>query len=74
MDAEKRKDELTGYYAKQIKKSQMLIIAEFGKFNAYQSWLAFSMLQNRLRMRRRNKDELQAIQQLGESKITLMYH
>ena len=52
----------------------MLIIAEFGKFNAYQSWLAFSMLQNRLRMRRRNKDELQAIQQLGESKITLMYH
>ena len=43
---------------------------EFGKFNAYQGWLAFNMLRHRLRKRRKIKNELLVIQQLGDSKIT----
>jgi hypothetical protein len=44
---------------------------EFGKFNCYQGWLAFSMLRNRLKQRRKIKDELTIINQLGESIIDL---
>lgn len=40
-----------------------------GKFNAYQGWLAFNMLRNRLKKRRKIKDELQILVQLGECKI-----
>lgn len=42
---------------------------EFGKFNAYQGWLAFNMLKNRLKRRRKIKDELYIVSQLGECKI-----
>lgn len=34
---------------------------EFGKFNAYQGWMCFKMMQNLLRERRRYKNEIQAI-------------
>ena len=42
---------------------------EFGKFNAYQGWLAFKMLRGRLKKRRKIKDELQILTQLGECKV-----
>lgn len=34
---------------------------EFGKFNAYQGWMCFKMLQNRLRQRRKYKNEMQVL-------------
>ena len=37
---------------------------------AYRGWLAFNMLRHRLKKRRKIKDELQVLQQLGECKIT----
>lgn len=40
-----------------------------GKFNAYQGWLAFNMLRNRLKKRRKIKDELHILMQLGECKV-----
>lgn len=42
---------------------------EFGKFNAYQGWLAFKMLKGRLQKRRKIKDELSILSQLGECKV-----
>ena len=42
---------------------------EFGKFNAYQGWLAFNMLRVRLKKRRKIKDELHILIQLGECKV-----
>ena len=42
---------------------------EFGQFNAYQGWLAFNMLRGRLKKRRKVKDELQILTQLGECKV-----
>ena len=42
---------------------------EFGKLNAYQGWLATSMLQNRLRQRRKFKDELAALNLIKGCKI-----
>lgn len=42
---------------------------EFGKLNAYQGWLATSMLQNRLRQRRKFKDELAALNLIKSCKI-----
>jgi len=42
---------------------------EFGKFNAYQGWLAFNMLRNRLQQRRKIKDELFVLSQFGECAI-----
>lgn len=42
---------------------------EFGKFNAYQGWLAFKMLRGRLKKRRKVKDELHILTQLGECKV-----
>lgn len=71
MDAENRKEELIGKLSEVDKEiSDINHYIEFGKFNAYQGWLAFSMLQNRLRKRRKIKDELSIINQLGECKIT----
>lgn len=71
MDAEKRKEELVGLLSEVDKEiSDINHYIEFGKFNAYQGWLAFTMLQNRLRKRRKIKDELSVINQLGECKIT----
>lgn len=34
---------------------------EFGKFNAYQGWMCFKMLQNLLKQRRKYKNEMQAL-------------
>lgn len=71
MDAEKRKEELVGLLSEVDKEiSDINHYIEFGKFNAYQGWLAFTMLQNRLKKRRKIKDELSVINQLGECKIT----
>lgn len=42
---------------------------EFGKFNAYQGWLAFKMLRGRLKKRRKIKDELHILTQLSECKV-----
>lgn len=42
---------------------------EFGKLNAYQGWLATSMLQNRLRQRRKYKNELATLSLIKECKI-----
>lgn len=42
---------------------------EFGKFNAYQGWLAFNMLRNRLRQRRKIKDELFVLSQFSECTV-----
>lgn len=42
---------------------------EFGQFNAYQGWLAFKMLRGRLKKRRKVKDELHILTQLGECKV-----
>lgn len=42
---------------------------EFGKFNAYQGYLAFNMLKSRLKKRRKIKDELHILTQLGECKL-----
>lgn len=71
MDAEKRKEELVGLLSEVDKEiTDINHYIEFGKFNAYQGWLAFTMLQNRLRKRRKIKDELSVINQLGECKIT----
>ena len=36
---------------------------EFGRFNAYQGWLAFNLLRGRLKKRRKVKDELQILSQ-----------
>lgn len=38
--------------------------------NAYEGWLAYSMLRQRLRQRRKIKDELTILQQLGDSKVS----
>ena len=71
MDAEKRKEELVGLLSEVDKEiTDINHYIEFGRFNAYQGWLAFTMLQNRLRKRRKIKDELSVINQLGECKIT----
>lgn len=71
VDAEKRKEELVDLLSETDKEiTDINHYIEFGKFNAYQGWLAFSMLQNRLRKRRKIKDELCVINQLGECKIT----
>lgn len=71
MDAEQRKEVLVQKLSEVDKEiSDINHYIEFGKFNAYQGWLAFSMLRHRLRKRRKIKNELQVIQQLGDSKIT----
>ena len=43
---------------------------EFGKFNAYQGWICFKMLQNLLQQRRQYKNEMQLITKMKESKIS----
>lgn len=42
---------------------------ELGKFNCYQGWLAFNMLRTKLKKRRRIKNELYILTQLGECKV-----
>lgn len=70
-DLEERKENLNNKLSdvdKEIIDIQHYI--EFGgKFNAYEGWLAFSMLRHRLRKRRKIKDELRVVMQLSECKI-----
>lgn len=71
MDAEERKEELVAQLSEVDKEiTDINHYIEFGKFNAYQGWLAFSMLRSRLRRRRKIKDELRIIVELGQCKIT----
>lgn len=69
--AEQRKEQLLKILSDVDKEiSDIDHYIEFGgSFNAYQGWLAFTMLQNRLRKRRKIKDELHILTQLGECKI-----
>lgn len=69
-DAETRREQLTKDMSdidKEIIDIQHYI--EFNDMNAYQGWLAYKMLQNRLKKRRKIKDELQVLTQLGDCKI-----
>lgn len=69
-DAETRKEQLTKDMSdidKEITDIQHYI--EFNDMNAYQGWLAYKMLQNRLKRRRKIKNELQVLTQLGNCKI-----
>lgn len=70
-DAEQRKKTLLNALSNVDKEiSDINHYIEFGnKFNAYQGWLAFNMLRNRLRKRRKIKDELHILIQLGECKV-----
>lgn len=70
LDAEERKEELSKAMSdidKEITDIQHYI--EFNNMNAYQGWLAYKMLQNRLKKRRKIKNELQVLTQLGDCKI-----
>lgn len=70
-DAEKRKEVLTSQLSEVDKEiTDIHHYIEFGRFNAYQGWLAFNMLRQRLKKRRRIKDELRIIVEIGECKIT----
>lgn len=42
---------------------------ELGNFNAYNGWLSYKMLQNRLRQRRKIKDELLILNAVGSTRI-----
>ncbi len=71
IDAEQRKEELVQKLSDVDKEvADIYHYIEFGTFNAYQGWLAFNMLRQRLRKRRKIKNELQVVTQLGECKIT----
>lgn len=70
-DAEVRKVELVAKLSEVDKEiTDIHHYIEFGVFNAYQGWLAFNMLRQRLRRRRKIKDELRVIVELGACKIT----
>ena len=43
---------------------------EFGKFNAYQGWMCFKMLQNLLKQRRKIKNEQQVLNLIKQCKIS----
>lgn len=69
-DAETRKE----YLSKEMSDIDKEIIdiqhyIEFNDMNAYQGWMAYKMLQNRLKKRRKIKNELQVLIQLGNCKI-----
>lgn len=69
-EAELRKEVLNekmGSVDKEIVDIQHYI--EFGNCNAYQGWLAFKMLRSKLQQRRKIKDEVQILRQLGECKV-----
>lgn len=72
-DLEERKDKLSNLLSdvdKEITDIEHYI--ELGQnFNAYDGWLAFSMLRHRLKKRRKIKDELHIACQLSECKISL---
>ena len=68
--AKNRKDELTEKIStvdKEITDIQHYI--ELNRINAYQGWLSASMLQNRLRQRRKYKDELSILNAILNSGI-----
>lgn len=69
--AEQRKDRLLMALSDVDKEiSDINHYIELGEnFNTYQGWLAFNMLKNRLKKRRKIKDELHILIQLGECKV-----
>lgn len=44
---------------------------EFGKFNCYQGWMCFKMLQNTLKERRKYKNELSVLHMIKQCKFDL---
>ena len=42
---------------------------EFGKFNCYQGWMCFKMLQNTLRQRRKYKNEIAVLNLIKQCKL-----
>ena len=69
-DAESRKESLlTALSDVDQEISDINHYIEFGKFNCYQGWLAYNMLRNRLKKRRKIKDELNILIRLGNCKI-----
>lgn len=70
LDMEERKNELSMDLSNVDKEiSDIYHYIECGKFNAYQGWLTLSMLQQRLKRRRKIKNEYQVLSQIGECKI-----
>lgn len=70
LDAEARKEELSKEMSdidKEITDIQHYI--ELNNLNAYQGFLAYKMLQGRLRKRRKIKNELHVLSQLGACKV-----
>lgn len=71
VDAECRKEELINQLSEADKEiTDIHHYIELGTFNAYQGWLAFSMLKQKLTKRRKIKNELRVINELGACKIT----
>lgn len=69
-DARERKEELLSDLSNIDKEvTDIYHYIETGKFNAYQGWLIFDMLRQRLKKRRKIKNELEVVSQLGECKI-----
>lgn len=69
-EAEKRREELSTELSEIDQEiNDINHYIEFGKFNAYQGWLAFNMLRVRLKKRRKIKDELGILVKLGECKV-----
>lgn len=70
-NAEQRKDILLNILSEVDKEiTDINHYIELGdKFNAYQGWLAFNMLRSKLRKRRKIKDELYILMQLGKCKV-----
>ena len=65
-----RKDELVAKLSeidKEIVDIQHYI--EFGKFNCYQGWMCFKMLQNTLRQRRKYKNEIAVLNLIKQCKF-----
>lgn len=44
---------------------------EFGKFNAYQGWMCFKMLQNMLQQRRKYKNEISVLNMIKQCKFDM---
>lgn len=70
LESENRKQELVDALSNIDKEiTDIEHYVELNNLNAYQGFLAYKMLQNRLRERRKIKNELQVLSQLGNCKI-----
>lgn len=71
LDAEHRKSKLTDMLSKVDREiTDINHYIELNNLNAYKGWLMASMLKEKLQKRRKIKDELFILTQLGECKIT----